>query len=85
MIRLGALRPMHGERSKAPGGDVLLTLLSPVWPIFQWLFPKSVITSEELGRAMILAARNGGPGRVPENADLVALGRRDSGGDASSI
>jgi uncharacterized protein YbjT (DUF2867 family) len=76
MIRLGALRPMHGERSKAPGGGVLLTVLSPLWPLLQWLFPNSVITSEELGRAMILAARQGGPKRVLESADLVALGRR---------
>jgi uncharacterized protein YbjT (DUF2867 family) len=76
MIRLGALRPMHGERSKAPGGGVLLAVLSPLWPLFQWLWPNSVITTEELGRAMILAARNGGPKRVLESADLVALGRR---------
>jgi uncharacterized protein YbjT (DUF2867 family) len=75
MIRLGALRPMHGERSKAPGGGVLLAILSPLWPILQRMFPKSIITTEELGRAMILAARNGGPNRVLESADLVALGR----------
>jgi uncharacterized protein YbjT (DUF2867 family) len=75
MIRLGALRPMHGERSKAPGGGVLLTVLSPLWPVFQFLWPNGVITTEELGRAMILAARNGGPRRVLESADLVALGR----------
>jgi uncharacterized protein YbjT (DUF2867 family) len=76
MIRLGALRPMHGERSKSYGGGVLLTMLSPLWPILQWLWPKGVITTEELGRAMILAARNGGAKRVLESADLVALGRR---------
>lgn len=76
MIRLAALRPMHGERSKAPGGAVLLTLLSPLWPIFQWLWPSGVITTEELGRAMIVAAHEGGPKRVLESADLVALGRR---------
>jgi uncharacterized protein YbjT (DUF2867 family) len=76
MVRLGALRPMHGERSKAPGGGVLLTLVSPLWPILQWLWPNGVITTEELGRAMILAARNGGTRRVLESADLVALGRR---------
>jgi hypothetical protein len=76
MIRLGALRPMHGERSKAPGGGVLLTVLSLIWPILQWLWPNGVITTEELGRAMILAARKGGPKRVLESADLVALGRR---------
>ena len=75
MIRLGALRPMHGERSKAPGGGVLLTVLSPFWPILQWFWPNSVITTEELGRAMILIARNGSPRRVLESADLVALGR----------
>ena len=79
MIRLGALRPMHGERSKAPGAGVLLTVLSPLWPIFQWLWPNGVITTEELGRAMILAALQGGPKRVLENADLVALGRRGDG------
>jgi uncharacterized protein YbjT (DUF2867 family) len=75
MVRLGALRPMHGERSKAPGG-VLLAVLSPIWPILQWVWPNAVITTEELGRAMILAARNGGSKRVLESADLVALGRR---------
>jgi uncharacterized protein YbjT (DUF2867 family) len=78
MIRLAALRPMHGERSKAPGGGVLLTLLSPLWPVFQALWPSGVITSEELGRAMIAAARGGAPKRVLESADLVALGRRSS-------
>ena len=76
MIRLGALRPMHGEHSKSPGAGVLLAVLSPLWPILQWLWPKGVITTEELGRAMILAARNGGAKRVLESADLVALGRR---------
>ena len=77
MIRLGALPPMHGERSKAPGGSVLLTVLSPLWPILQWLWPNGVITTEELGRAMIIAARDGAGARhVLESADLVALGRR---------
>ena len=76
MIRLGALRPMHGERSKARGGGVLLTVLSPLWPILQWLWPSGVITTEELGRAMILAATSTASKRVLESSDLVALGRR---------
>jgi uncharacterized protein YbjT (DUF2867 family) len=76
MIRLGALRPMHGERSKAPGGGVLLAVLSPIWPVLQWLWPNAVITTEELGRAMLLAVRSGTAKRVLESADLVALGRR---------
>ena len=75
MIRLGALRPMHGERSKTTGGGFLLTVLSPLWPVLQLLWPNGVITTEELGRAMILAARKGSSKRVLESADLVALGR----------
>jgi hypothetical protein len=59
---------------------VLLTVLSPLWPVFQWLWPNGVITTEELGRAMILAVRKGGPKRVLESADLVALGRSDTAG-----
>jgi uncharacterized protein YbjT (DUF2867 family) len=80
-IRLGALRPMHGEHSKARGAGLLLTVLSPLWPILQWLWPNGVITTEELDRAMILAARNDGPKRVLESGGLVALGR--GGGEKS--
>ena len=76
MIRLAALRPMHGEHSTSAGGRVLLALLAPVWPLLQRLWPSGVITTEELGRALILAARSGGPKRILESADLVALGRR---------
>jgi hypothetical protein len=75
--RVGAReRPMHGERSKAPGGSVLLAVLQPLWPILQWLWPSGVITTEELGRAMILIARKDNPKRVLESADLVSLARR---------
>jgi uncharacterized protein YbjT (DUF2867 family) len=76
MIRLAALRPMHGESSKAPGAGVLLKLLSPLWPLAQRFWPDSVITSEELGRAMIRAARGDAPKRTLESRDLTALGRQ---------
>jgi uncharacterized protein YbjT (DUF2867 family) len=76
MIRLGALRPMHGETSKSYGGGLLLAVLAPLWPFLQWILPNSVISTEELGRAMLLAARKGSRKRVLESADLVALGRR---------
>lgn len=75
MVRLGALRPMHGEGTTTPTGKVLLTLFAPLWPIVQLLWPRGVITSEELGRAMILAAAQHGTKRVLESADLVGLGR----------
>jgi len=77
MIRLGALRPLHGESSTTSGGRVLQSLFAPLWPLLQWLWPSGVITTEELGRAMILAARAPASKRILESADLVALGRPD--------
>jgi uncharacterized protein YbjT (DUF2867 family) len=79
MIRLGALRPMHGESSKAPGAGVLLTLLSPLWPLAQRFWPDSVVTSEELGRAMLRAARGDAQKRILQSRDLAALGREGGG------
>jgi uncharacterized protein YbjT (DUF2867 family) len=75
MIRLGALRPMHGERPRGAGARALLTLLGPLWPLFHRLWSSGVITTEELGRAMIRVASTGSNKRVLESADLVRLGR----------
>lgn len=75
MIRLGALRPMHGERPRGTGARALLTVLSPLWPLFQRIWSGSVITTEELGRAMLRVARNGSDKRVLESGDLARLGR----------
>jgi hypothetical protein len=38
-----------------------------------------VITTEELGRAMIRVAREGAPKRILENRDLIALGALGKG------
>jgi hypothetical protein len=40
--------------------------------------PGAVITTEELGRAMIRVARHGAPMRVLENRDLLALAAPDN-------
>src|SRR5579862_1588782 len=75
MIRLGALRPMHGERSKAWWAGPALFVMRPFWVLLQRLFPRSVINTEELGRAMIALVRKGAPARVVEPLELIALGR----------
>ena len=43
-------------------------------PLLRAIFPGAVITTEELGRAMIRVARHGAPKRVLENRELRALG-----------
>ena len=48
-------------------------ILRPLLPLMHAIAPGAVITTEELGRAMIRAARQGAPKRVLENRDLRAL------------
>ena len=74
MIRLGMLRPMHGERSKTRWTRIAYVVFRPLLPVVRALAPGLVITTEELGRAMIRVAREGGPKRVLESRDLRELG-----------
>lgn len=73
MFRIGALRAMHGEISKTRWTRLLYSVSRPLWPLLQAVAPGTMITTEELGRAMIRAAREGAPKRVLENRDLRTL------------
>jgi len=73
MFRIGAVRAMHGEASKTRWTRVLYKVSRPLWPLLQAIAPGTMITTEELGRAMIRVAGRGAPKRVLENRDLRAL------------
>ena len=73
MFRIGALRAMHGEVSKTRWTRALYSVSRPLWPLVQLLAPGTMITTTELGRAMIRVARDGAPKRVLENRDLRTL------------
>jgi uncharacterized protein YbjT (DUF2867 family) len=75
MFRPGAIRPMHGVRSKTPLYQIFYTLAAPIMPILTWLLaPKYMTTSERIGRAMLKVAREGFSKPLVENADIHALG-----------
>jgi uncharacterized protein YbjT (DUF2867 family) len=74
MVRLGALRAMHGEVSKTRWTRIAYTVFRPLLPLLWAIAPGTVINTEELGRAMIRVARQGAPKRVLESRDLRALG-----------
>jgi uncharacterized protein YbjT (DUF2867 family) len=74
MVRLGALRAMNGEVSKSRWTRIGYAVLGPLLPLIRAIAPGAVITTEELGRAMIRVARQGAPKRVLEGSDLRALG-----------
>ncbi len=75
MVRLAMLRPVHGEVSKTRWTRIAYSVFGPIAPLIEALAPSVVITTEELGRAMIRAARERPPTHVLEMKDLQALGR----------
>jgi uncharacterized protein YbjT (DUF2867 family) len=76
MVRLSALRAMHGEVSKTRWTRISYALFRPLLPLVQAMAPGTMISTEELGRAMLRAALHGAPKRVLEPRDLRALGAR---------
>jgi hypothetical protein len=73
-FRPAGIRPMNGEASRTRSYRILYAVLRPLVPFLMTLFPASITTTEEVGRAMIRAARGSAPKRVLENRDIRALG-----------
>ncbi len=76
MIRLAMLLPMNREVSKTRWTRITYALFRPLLPLVRVIAPGAVITTEELGRAMIKAVRQGESKRVLENRDLRTLGAK---------
>jgi uncharacterized protein YbjT (DUF2867 family) len=73
MFRPGFIEPLHGIRSKTRSYRIFYAVLRP---LFSWLhraFPNQVLTTEEVGLAMLIAARRGAPKAVLESRDIRAL------------
>lgn len=73
MFRPGFIQPMNGIRSRTAFYNVFYALLRPVVPVLRKLFPNLILTTEQVGRAMLRAAKNGAPKRVLEARDIRAL------------
>jgi uncharacterized protein YbjT (DUF2867 family) len=73
MFRPGLIQPVHGARSKTAAYRVIYTLMKPLLPPLRWLFPDYVLSTEEIGRAMLTVARSGYSKRVLETRDIRAV------------
>ena len=74
MFRPGAIIPMYGIRSRTGWYNLVYTLAKPLYPILKRLFPRSITTTEQLGRAMVAVGRKGFSKRILETPDIIALG-----------
>ncbi len=75
MFRPGGIVPMDGIRSKTKVYQVFYTILGPVLPLLQRMFPRYVTTTRELGRAMIRVAKVGFEKKVIEAGDIGRIAK----------
>jgi uncharacterized protein YbjT (DUF2867 family) len=83
MFRPGIIQPVHGARSKTTAYRIGYTLARPVLPLLHRLFPRYILTTEEIGRAMIHVAKRGAPKKVLESWDIrdcATISSASSGG-----
>jgi uncharacterized protein YbjT (DUF2867 family) len=78
MFRPGYIQPLHGIRTKTKWYGAVYAMLAPLYPVWKWLFPKYVTTTECVGRAMLNIAKRGALKSVLENQDINNICREES-------
>jgi uncharacterized protein YbjT (DUF2867 family) len=70
MFRPGAIQPLHGIKSKTAIYRVGYAVMALFLSTLKELFPDSITTTEQVGRAMINVARQGYREKILENRDI---------------
>ena len=73
MFRPGLIVPLHGIQSRTRAYRVFYSATGPFLPWLQKRWPERILTTEQLARAMLKAAKHGAPKPVLETADIAAL------------
>jgi uncharacterized protein YbjT (DUF2867 family) len=73
MFRPGLIQPMHGERPKAAVYQAIYTIARPLLSLLRRAFPDYVLTTEEIGQAMLIVTRRGYPKHILEVRDIRAV------------
>ena len=76
MFRPGLIEPMDGIKSKTPVYRVFYGLAKPLLPLLRWALPRVVLSTREIGRAMLAVAKRGYEKRILESRDIRAVAGR---------
>lgn len=71
-FRPGLIQPLHGIQSRTTLYRVMYVIFAPLVPLLRRLYPNSVSTTEQIGRAMLNITRQGYPKPILETADIEA-------------
>ncbi len=73
MFRPGIIQPLHGVQSKTAAYRILYMLTSPLLPVLRMAFPAHVLTTEQIGRAMLNLVDHPYPKHILEIKDIRAV------------
>jgi uncharacterized protein YbjT (DUF2867 family) len=73
MLRPGVIEPVHGVRSKTRAYRVIYSIVRPLVPLLRRTFPNYVLSTQEIGLAMLSVARHGYSKRILETQDIRAV------------
>lgn len=77
MFRPGVIQPVDGVRSSVGWYRAVYAVFGPVLPLLRRLLPSLIVTSAEVGRAMLVVARDGYPTPILEPRDIARCARGD--------
>jgi uncharacterized protein YbjT (DUF2867 family) len=77
IFRPGMIQPV-GVKSKTTAYRWFYTLTKPLLPVLRSMLPDQILSTPQVGQAMLAAVRHGAPKRVLESADINALSKRAS-------
>jgi uncharacterized protein YbjT (DUF2867 family) len=73
MFRPGGIVPLHGVKSKTALYRTIYIAMTPLLPLLLRMFPKSITTTQQVGRAMLRVAKHGYPKPVLEAVDIASV------------
>jgi uncharacterized protein YbjT (DUF2867 family) len=73
LFRPGIIQPLHGIKSKTPAYRHFYNLANPILTLVRGIFPSTVVTTEDIGQAMLNAARQSNGRVIVEAKDLAGL------------
>lgn len=76
IFRPGMIEPLDGIRSKTTAYRIFYSVTKPLLPLLRKALPKLVLSTRQVGQAMLAVVRSGAPRRVLESADIASLGRK---------
>jgi uncharacterized protein YbjT (DUF2867 family) len=73
IFRPALIQPLHGIKSRTATYRLLYSLTAPLLPMLRRVMPGYISTTEQIGRAMLIVARNGAPKPILESRDIVEI------------